>query len=219
MSEEPQHTGDQMEAAAPVATAVAEPQGEQRQVPLDALQAERQERQALQDELRMVKENMQLMMQRQMSEPQTSKQDEWNGYDDQDVLTVGEFKKKLSEKEAQMQQGIEELRLQMQHPDYSEVVTTYLPEVLKQNPGLGKRLKETKDFELAYHLAKNSDAYRKAHAQKTYNDDAQRIVENANQAGSLSSVGQMAPISEAKRWKDMSPEEFQQAARKNLGYI
>ena len=60
MSEEYNESGDQMGAAVPVEENYSEPEsaGEQQeshQVPLDALQAERAERQALQDEMRVLR--------------------------------------------------------------------------------------------------------------------------------------------------------------------
>ena len=224
MSEEP-HTGDQhSEAAALVDNAEMQSQGEatqeNRQVPLDALQSERAERQRLQDELKMMQENMQLMMaqQSQKHDPVQQKED-FSGLSDEDVLTVGEFKKAISQRENQYRMSIEELKMTQQHPDYQEVVTKYLPEVLKQNPSLRQTLESTQDFRLAYHLAKTSDAYKSEHKKVKKNADAERIVQNAQRAGSLSSVGQTSPISEAKRYKDMSDQDFRKLMNKNLGHF
>jgi len=225
MSEEPHISGDQQpEAAALEDNHVSDPaygqEGGGQTVPLDALQAERAERQRLNDELKMVKDNMQLMMaaQQQSARPQ-QQQDEFAGVSKDDVLTYGDLEKILSKKEQQYQMNIQELRMTQKHPDYQEVVTKYLPEVLKNNPGLRDTLHKTNDYELAYHLAKNSDAYRSSNKSAKKNADAERIVQNANRAGSLSSVGQTSPMSEAKRWKEMSDQEFQQAAQRNLGYF
>jgi len=224
MSEEPQVSGDQMEAAAPEDNHASEPahgqEGGGHNVPLDALQAERAERQRLQDELKMVKDNMQLMMasQQRATQPQQEK-DEFDGVSKDDVLTYGDLEKILSKKEQQYQMNIQELRMTQKHPDYQEVVTKYLPEVLKTNPSLRETLQKTNDYELAYHLAKNSEAYRGQHKTAKKNADAERIVQNSNRAGSLSSVGQTSPLNEAKRWKDMSDQEFRQAAQRNLGHF
>lgn len=223
--EENMNTGESMEAAAPVEVNESGPtegqqihQQEERNVPLDALQAERAERQRLQDELKMMKDNMQLFMAQQQQQPK-QKQDEFNGLADDDVLTVGEFKKALSAKEQQYNMSLQELRMTQQHPDYQEVVTKYLPEVINQNPSLAKSLQETQDYELAYYLAKNSEGYKSQHKQAKRNADAERIVKNANMAGSLSSAGQTSPISEAKRYKSMSDSEFRSLMNKNLGYF
>lgn len=222
MSEEPQETGDQMEAAAPVGTVETEHQGMEdqgRRVPLDALQAERAERQRLQDELRMIKDNMSLMMAQQQQRQQPAPKDEFEGVSKDDVLTYGDLEKILSKKEQQYQMNIQELRMTQKYPDYQEVVTKYLPDVLKQNPGLRQTLQQSNDYELAYYLAKNSDSYKGASKSAKKNADAERIVQNANRAGSLSSVGQTSPINEAKRYRDMSDDDFKKQVQKNLGYF
>lgn len=222
MSEQPQVSGDQIsDAADPVDNAAAESAvAEDRQVPLDALQAERAERQRLQDELQLVKDNMQLMMAQQRSQhhEQSRPQNDFDGLTDDDVLTVGEFKKVFQQKERQYQMSIEELRMTQRHPDYQQVVTQYLPEVLKNNPSLRNTLEQTGDYELAYYLAKNSEGYKSSTKKAKKNADAERIVENAQRAGSLSSVGQTSPINEAKRYRDMSDADFRKQVQKNLGY-
>jgi hypothetical protein len=190
MSEETKVTGvETLEAAAPVDDVQSEPQnsgGEQgNHVPLEALQAERAQRQNLQEELRVIRDHIALM-QSQQSQPQATQKDEFDGVSEDDVLTVGELKKILSNKENQYQTSIQELKMAQKHPDYEQVVTQYLPEVLNQNPGLRKTLQSSQDYELAYHLAKNSDAYRASSKQVKKSADAERIVQNAGQAGSLS---------------------------------
>ena len=71
---------------------------------------------------------------------------------------------------------------------------------------------------VAYYLAKNSSSYISENKSAKKNADAERIVKNAGKAGSLSSVGQSSPISEAKRYKDMSDDEFRNTVSQNLGY-
>ena len=221
-SEELHASGDQnSEAAAPVVTEQSEPkiaeEKEDRQVPLDALQAERAERQKLQEELKMMKDHL-AIMQAAQTRPQQQEKDEFDKLSDDDVLTVGEAKKFISKLNSQYQMGIQELRITQKYPDYQSTITKYLPEILKQNPDLRDTLQKTQDYELAYYLAKNSDAYKADHKKAKKNADAERIVQNANRAGSLSSVGQISPINEAKRYKDMSDEDFKKQVQKNLGY-
>lgn len=212
---EPQNTGDTMEAAAPVDTVQNEPHGgESRSVPLDALQSERAQRQALQEELRVIKDHLALM-QRQ---PQQQQKDELDSLSDDDVLTVGEAKKFLSKMTKQTDMTLAELKMVQKHPDYEEVITKYLPEVLKQNPGLQRSLQASQDYELAYYLAKNSEVYKSESKKQKKHADAERILQNSASAGALSSVGSNAPIGDAKRYKEMSDSEFMQTVQKNLGY-
>jgi hypothetical protein len=226
MSEEYEVSGDQTtDAAGPVDAAANESYAEEKQsgesknIPVEALQAERQERQRLQDELKVIKDHLSLLQSNREYQQQAPKpKDEFDGMSDDDVLTVGEFKKALQSKEKQYQMNLEEVRMTQKYPDYTETITKYLPEVLKQNPGLQKSLAQTQDYELAYYLAKNSDSYKTEHKKVKKNADAERIVQNANKAGSLSSVGHTSPINEARRWKDMSDSDFKKAMQKNLGY-
>lgn len=220
MSEE-QNSGEQLDAAGPLQQASSESmEGEQREpqmVPLDAVQSERERRQRAEDEARMLRENLNLLMAQQRQGAQ--KQEESSSYSKDDVVTYGDLENILSKEKQTMRMSLEELRMTQKHPDYQEVVTKYLPEVLKDNPSLRASLEQTQDFGLAYYLAKNSDAYKAATKTAKRNSDAERIVQNSQKAGSLSSVGQTSPINEAKRFRDMSDQEFMKMANKNLGYF
>ena len=105
-----------------------------------------------------------------------------------------------------------------QYPDYQEVVSKYLPDVLKNNPSLRNSLQQTQDFNLAYHLAKNSDSYRAQNHSNQRNADAERLVKNSQISGSLSAIGGTSPMNAAKRYKDMSDADFKKEIAKNVGY-
>ena len=223
MSEEPIVSGEEkinQEAAVPPSVEQGEAQPaveetkEEQTVPLSALQAERAQRQQMQDELRMIKEHLAL---NQASQSKEKPKDAFEGLDDGDVMTVGEFKKLTSSLSNQFKMSIEELKMAQKHPDYQDVITRYLPDVLKQNPGLKNTLQKTQDYELAYYLAKNSETYRKENKKSKQSADAKRIVENSQKAGSLSSMGSTSPISQAKRYKDMSDKEFRELMAQNMG--
>jgi len=224
MNEENNVSGDQeLEAAVPpfVETnqdqpelAVSEDAQQEQNVPLSALQSERAKRQQTEDELRMMKEHWAL---NQVQQSQPAKKDDFEGLEDGDVMTVGEFKKLTSGMANKFQMTIEEMKMSQKNPDYQEVITKYLPDLLKQNPSLRATLKNSNDYELAYYLAKNSDVYRSENKRVKKSVDAQRIVANSQKAGSLSSTGATSPISQAKRYKDMSDKEFEQVVSMNLG--
>lgn len=225
MSEEPNVSGEQInqEAAVPPSVEKGEVQPaapvenneeQQQTVPLSALQAERTQRQQMQDELRMIKEHLAL---NQANQSPPKQKDAFDGLEDGDVMTVGEFKKLTSGLTNQFKMSIEELKMAQKHPDYQEVITKYLPDVLKTNPGLKSSLQKTQDYDLAYYLAKNSDMYRKENKKSKQSADAQRLVENSQKAGSLSSLGATSPISQAKRYKDMPDKEFRELVAKNMG--
>lgn len=218
MSEETQYSGDQIsEAAVPVESAQVESSQAMQQVPLDALQAERSMRQNLQDEVKIMKDHLSLMQANQ-AQPKVQPKEDFEGMSEDDVLTVRDFKKALGSREKQFNSTIQELRMTQKYPDYQDVVTKFLPEVLKQNPGLQNTLVNSQDYELAYYLAKNSDTYKSSTKKATKNADAQRIVENSNRVGSLSSVGTTSPISDAKQYKTMSDSDFKKMSQQHLGY-
>jgi len=222
MNEEIDTSGvEQMEAAVPQSVDVGESQEavhqeniEEQHVPLSALQAERIKRQQTEERLRIIEDHMTLS---QANQAQPKPKDEFEGLDDGDVMTIGEYKKLTSGLASQFKTTIEEMKMAQKHPDYQEVITRYLPDILKQNPGLKHTLQTTQDYELAYYLAKNSDNYRKENKRSKQSADAKRIVENSQKAGSLSSTGGTSPISQAKRYKDMSDTEFRELVNRNLG--
>jgi hypothetical protein len=208
-------TGAQVEAAAPVDNNQDEHADQApRQVPLAALESERAQRQSLQDELRMIKEHLSLMQARQ-NQPVPIQEEK---YSDDDVMTFGEFKKIAGKFESNINQKLSEMEMAKKYPDYEEVVSKYLPEVIKEDPSIADSLRATQDYKLAYRLAKSSEGYRKDHKQKAKSADAERLVANSQRSGTLSSVGGSTAINMAKRYKDMSDDEFRREINKNMGY-
>lgn len=186
---------------------------QERMVPLSALEDERAKRQRLEEEQRYIKE--QWLAQQQKSQPQKN---EFDGLEDSDIMTVGEFKKISKQIKEEFSTSLKEIQMTHKYPDYVEVIGTYLPDIVKNHPHLKDTLLKTQDYELAYFLAKNSDAYRQDQQNKNKNQDAERILKNTQQAGSLASVGASTPVSQMKRYKDMSDEEFRKEVAKNMGY-
>lgn len=206
------------DAAGPVESVSEQSQPEQapEMVPVSALQAERRERQALQDQFQMLQDHVNLM--KANPPAPTPPQQEYDGMSDDDVLTVGEAKKFMSKLQQNYQASVEEIRVQQKYSDYDTVVSKYLPDVIAKNPALKSTLQnDANRYELAYFLAKNSDSYREANKEVKKSAEAQRIVENGQKAGSLSSVGSTVPQSPMSSIKHMSDEEFMKMANRNLG--
>ena len=185
-------------------------------VPVTALQAERRERQQLQEQNKMLQDHMSLIQANQTT--QSAPVDEYAGMSDDDVLTVGEAKKFMGNIQKSYQTSVEELRVQQKYRDYNEVVTKYLPEVVQKNPALKATLKnDPNKYELAYYLAKQSDSYRTSHKEAKKSAEAKRIVENGQRAGSLSAVGSTSSSSQVSNMKNMSDTDFMKMANRNLG--
>lgn len=185
---------------------------QERMVPLSALEDERAKRQRLEEEQRYIKEQL---LAQQKSQPQKN---EFDGLEDSDIMTVGEFKKISNQIKEEFSTSLKEIQMTHKYPDYVEVIGTYLPEIVKNHPHLKDTLLKTQDYELAYFLAKNSDAYRNDQQNKNKSSDAERILKNTQQAGSLASVGASTPVSQMKRYKDMTDEEFRKEVARNMGY-
>lgn len=188
-----------------------------RTVPLEALESERSKRQRAEEENRLMRENLELMKANQKSTPKAHTENELEGLEDDDILTVKEFKKLSAKMSGQFKTTLDELQMAQKNPDYQEVITKYLPEVIKNNPSLRNTLQTTQDYELAYYLAKNSEAYRNANATMKKHEDAERIIKNSQSSSGLSGIGASTPVSQAKRYKDMGDDEFMRLMQRNRG--
>ncbi|HUU88157.1 MAG TPA: hypothetical protein VMX17_10445 [Candidatus Glassbacteria bacterium] len=219
MSLDLQNSGDEiMEDAVPQVLDEMNQQSEHsKQVPLAALESERSKRQQLEDENRMMRDHFAMLQARQQPQQQ-SRQDETDGMDESDVMTIGEFKKLSGKIKNEFQLTLDELKMSQKYPDYQTVISKYLPEVIKSNPNIKGSLEKTQDYELAYYLSKNSDAYKSDNKKSVRHADAERILKNTQTSGTLSSVGQSTPMSQVKKYKDMSDSDFKNLMNRNLGY-
>lgn len=192
-------------------------QSEEQQVPLSALQAERRERQQLQENVKLMQDHMALLQAN--NQKVQEKQNEFSGMSDNDVLTVGEAKKFMQDFTRKQELAVEELRMSQSNKDYDEVVRKYLPEVLKTDPDLKDViLSAPNPYKVAYHLAKRSDSYLKDKSSESRSPEAKQAVQNLNRPGNLSSVGSTASSSQASGYKQMSDKDFKALVNKNRGF-
>jgi hypothetical protein len=214
-----ENTGESVEAA-------AQPQNEdanmhdaalakEEMVPLSALQAERKQRQEVQQNIKMLQDHLELMRANQGNQ----KTEEVPNVSDDELLTVGEAKKYISNIQRKYDMTVGEMKMQQKYPDYDKVVREYLPDLLREEPELRSEIERAGNpYMLAYRLAKKSDRYQQENSKGQKNETAERILKNTQQSGSLSSVGHNAPKNEAaKPWKNMSDDEFMRYAARNLG--
>lgn len=219
---EPTNSGVFSEAAAQIAEPNIDPnsQGYQEQpqeqlVPLVALQAERRERQQLQDNLKLMQDHLSLLQANQIR-PQ---QPEPDGLRDDDVLTFGDAKKYLHQTTSETKAEMMEMKTQHTYLDYSEVVRNYLPQALKEDPELLDEIKSAPNpYKFAYKQAKKSEAYQKAQREKLTSPEAIKAIVNSQRPGNLSSVGSVSPASQVGSYRNMSDGDFMKQVQKNLGY-
>lgn len=192
-----------------------QPETEQ-MVPVAALQAERRERQQLQENIKVMQDHLALLQSSQ-AQQQTKPKDEFSGLSDNDVLTVGEAKKFIQGFQRQQQMAVEELKMAQTHPDYNEVVRKYLPEVLKNDPDLKDVIMNAPNpYKAAYHLAKRSDNYLQDQRAANRSPEAQKAVHNLQKPGNLSAVGQAPAGAAHSNYKTMSDAEFMKVANRHL---
>jgi len=191
--------------------------GEGQLVPLSALQAERRERQQLQENLKLMQDHIALVQ--ATNQQAQAKPNEFDALSDNDVLTVGEARKFMHQFSKQQELAVEELKMAQTHSDYNEVVKKYLPEVLKTDPDLKDMIMNAPNpYKAAYHLAKRSDSYLLEQRNKARSPEANQAVQNLQRAGNLSSTGAPATSSAASVYKNMSDAEFKTIVDKNRGY-
>lgn len=190
------------------------PMQEARNVPLAALEDERRKRQMAEQESEMFRSHFQMMKSQQtqqQAEPEIS---------DDDIPTFGQIKKMAASIEQRQSERVQELQMMQKHRDYTEVLNKYLVEAIKENPMLRDEIERSPNkHELAYWAAKKSDAFIRDNAVKTVNSDADRIIRNSGQTGSLASVGQSVPSAPAPDYKSMSDDQFKALFYKQLGQI
>ena len=170
--------------------------GDQKTVPLAALEDERGKRQALEEKVRTLEENVALYRanlpgpdSRREPEPPKEK-DLLEGVDEDDVMTVGEMKKILKkqaesftkEKEEFGQKVggfISEVQMIVGNPDYKDVISKNLPNVLKAKPALAAAIKSSQNpYLLAYELGKLDPSYKAKETGDRIDKDAQKIIDN-----------------------------------------
>jgi len=185
-------------------------------VPVTALQAERRERQQLQENLKILQDHLALIQ----ANNQKPKQDDMSSLSDNEVLTVGEAKKFIQGFQREQQMAVEELKISQQHPDYNEVVRKYLPTVLKDDPELKDMIMNAPNpYKAAYHLAKRSDAYLQDQRGANRSPEAQKVAQNMQRPGNLSAIGSTSTASNmGNNYKTMSDEDFVKMSKRNLGY-
>lgn len=203
--------------------------GDQKMVPLAALEDERSKRQGLEEKVRTLEENLALYKANvNLSEPgirrepeQPKEKDLFEGMDEGDVMTVGEFKR-IAAKQAEAFNKekedfgrniggfISEVQMMLWNPDYKEVISKNLPAVLKAKPHLAAAIKSSQNpYVLAYELGKLDPEYGKGKAGDQIDKNAQKIIDNLGkpQLGGAKGGGGLDMVSQYSNLSDEQLEE------------
>ena len=157
---------------------------------------------------------MQMMQAQQPQQPQQSDLD-MNSFKDDDIPTYGELKKIFEKDKKERSQYVEKLKdleMRSSHQDYNEVIRTYLPDVLQDDPDLAIAIRDNPHMhKLAYKLAQASPRYHQQKLMKTNEANIAKIVENTSRPQPANARKNVAIQSEDARISSMSDEDIMRA--------
>lgn len=143
---------------------------------------------------------------------QQPKQESFNNVDDDELITVKDLKKALSEKDQTYSQQLAELKARAKYPDFEKVVSKYgkkLPEAVRS-----AILKSSDPYTSAYEACINSSEYYKDQVSDSKSEYTQKIKSNLNKPGSASAAGGTGAVSQNSMYQNMSLSEIRALANK-----
>lgn len=187
-----------------------------RQVPLEALEAERRKRQEAEAQARLYQE-----LAKRAEESKTTEASEQEAEDDYEAVTRGDLKKfhqKLTKEEfAEMKRDIAEETFKDTQPEAIKLINTHLKEILERKPWLADSISRAPNRYARAHEIVN-DYMPQVVAQKTQASEAKKIVENSQKPGSPAAVGKSQQLSGADYMKSIAgTNEFREYRKQLLG--
>ena len=195
-------------------------------VPVEVVEKLREELKQVKDEGELLKEQVELYKANMDIKPKEEKPD--TDIKDDDVITYAEAKKLIADASKGIAGTLQQLEFAQTNTDFNEVITKYLPDLLKKEPALTDAIKTSSNPALlAYKLAKSSSAYQKDAAagqlggeeQKAEelrakaakgDTDAQKLLEKMGKPGSASQAGGAGGgVSSGEFYNNMSDEDFE----------
>jgi hypothetical protein len=199
---------------------------------------EKVEREAERQRYNQELESLRYQVNRPQNNPdQVKSYSELEGDSDEDLLTVGKYRRAIKEQQEMFQKQeaayklrLSELEVKMRNPDYDEVMEKYSIPLLHKDKDLAQALQASGDpAAFAYNIGKKEMLMKQYQEQLATlqgsqkeqdlsgSQKAQRIVENARKPQTLSSArGGQPSLSKADYYASMSDEEFAKYASKNM---
>lgn len=218
MSEEEKEQATEMQSPTDgggVAQAVEQPQ---RQVPLEALEAEqrrRREEAKRREELEVENRVLKEYASRFQQEPEAK-----TAEDDLDLVNkrqLREFRETLTKQEmAALKREISEETFKEMNPEAIRQINTHLKEIIERKPWLASSIEEAPNrYARAYEIVQ--DYAPVLAAKKNSAKEAERIVENAKKPGSPVTVGKAAQGSQSDYLRSIAgTQEFREYRKKLL---
>jgi hypothetical protein len=189
----------------------------ERQVPLSALEAERQKRQEREEENRYLRE---LAMQQKAQLEAVQSPNKTQEDNDEDLVNkrdLKQFKDRLGKEDfAQMKREISEDTFKEANPEAIRQINMHLKEILERKPWLADTIERAPNrYSRAYEIVQDYAPAIVAKQNKA--EDAKRIVENSKKPGSPATVGKPTNMSEGDYLRSMrGKKEFNDYRRQLL---
>lgn len=189
-----------------------------RQVPLSALEAERQKRQEREEENRYLRE---LALQQKAQLEAMQKKPEVQEDSDEDLVNrrdLKQFHDRLSKQDlAQMKREISEETFKDANPEAIRKINMHLKEILERKPWLAETIESAPNrYSRAYEIV--SDYAPAITAKQNKAEDAKRIVENSKKPGSPTTVGKPSNMSNGDYLRSIrGTKEFKDHRKALLG--
>ena len=186
-----------------------------RQVPLEALEAERRKRQDAEAQARAYQELAQ-----RLDSQKTNPKDE-DSEEDYESVTKGELKQfyqKLTKEEfAEMKRDIAEETFKESNPDKINMINKHLKEILERKPWLADSIQRAPNrYARAYEVVQ--DYMPQVTQKQKQASEVKKIVENSQKPGSPVTVGKSAQMSGADYLKSIAgTKEFRDYRKQLLG--
>jgi hypothetical protein len=147
--------------------------------------------------------------------PEPADNDPFSGREEDDVITVAEMRRIMSQMSSQIGGSLGEARLAADKPDYTEVVQTHLPNYLQSNPEMIQVLRSLPPHSrpgLAYLFGTLDPNYQakknQAKLAKETSGDATRIAANKAKPN-MAGKGGGSPLSRAGHYETMDDAELE----------
>lgn len=184
-----------------------------RQVPLEALEAERKKRQEYETRVRVYEE----MMQRSKQEPAAQEPEE----DEEELVSRGDLKKfrdhLTKEQFFVLKRDISEETFKETHPEAIKEINAHLKDILERKPWLAETIeKATNRYARAYEIVQ--DYKPQIAAKRDAAKMVDKIVENSKKPGSPAAIGKSQQLSGADYLKSIAgTSEFRDYRKKVMG--
>jgi hypothetical protein len=228
-----QSSGETQREAAALAESLstqAEPAAPQQEqvVPVHVVQSIREELKAVKEENEVFKKNLYMMQWQTQSQQQQPAQPSspFKDIDPEETVKVKDIARAYEDLNSRFESKLAEIKIAQKSTDYGEIIKKYLPLAAQEDPELLQDIQRSGNpYKAAYNAVKASKAYQddlikerlgkqqdsqQAQTPKVQ-PQAERVVSNARQSGSVSSIASNStPSGQFPSFSNMSDEEFRQ---------